>query len=116
MVARFCGLAPYVQLRKDAVAYVRAIRTETISMIGKGTEPVWWMRKAFETGNQAHLENVKVIAHDIARGTVAAYYLEANSVVSLPYHNPQSGTPSYKSVPTRVRSKARKNKKRVRIY
>jgi molybdopterin-dependent oxidoreductase alpha subunit len=43
------------------------------------------------------------IAHDIARGSVAAYYPEANVLMPLGYHDKESGTPSYKSVPVRVR-------------
>jgi len=42
------------------------------------------------------------IAHDIASGSVAAYYPEANDLVPLDYHDPRSGTPCYKSVPVRV--------------
>jgi anaerobic selenocysteine-containing dehydrogenase len=61
---------------------------------------------ALETGTPARLENFTVIAHDIARGSVAAYYPEANGLVPLAYHDPQSGTPSYKSVPVRVLVKA----------
>ena len=37
---------------------------------------------------------------NIARGSIAAYYPEANGLVPLTYHDPQSGTPSYKSVPS----------------
>jgi molybdopterin-dependent oxidoreductase alpha subunit len=43
-----------------------------------------------------------VAAYDIAPGSVAAYYPEANALVPLSYHDVQSGTPSYKSVPVRI--------------
>jgi anaerobic selenocysteine-containing dehydrogenase len=43
------------------------------------------------------------VAFDIARGAVAAYYPEANSLVSLDNFDPRSGTPSYKSVPVVLR-------------
>ncbi|WP_454813451.1 FdhF/YdeP family oxidoreductase [Labrys neptuniae] len=43
------------------------------------------------------------IAYDIARGSVAAYYPEANGLVPLDYKDEESGTPSYKSVPVRIR-------------
>jgi hypothetical protein len=42
----FVDQQPYAQLHKDAVADARAIRTETINMIGKGLEVVWSMRKS----------------------------------------------------------------------
>ncbi|KJC51121.1 CbbBc protein [Bradyrhizobium sp. LTSP885] len=44
------------------------------------------------------------IVYDIARGSVAAYYPEANGLVPLDYQDKASGTPSYKSVPVRIRS------------
>jgi molybdopterin-dependent oxidoreductase alpha subunit len=52
------------------------------------------------------LTGYTAIAHDIARGSVAAYYPEANCLVPLEYHDPESGTPSYKSVPVRIRRSA----------
>jgi molybdopterin-dependent oxidoreductase alpha subunit len=39
------------------------------------------------------------VAYDIARGSVAAYYPEANPLISLANFDARSGTPSYKSVP-----------------
>ncbi|QAY95588.1 CbbBc protein [Methylovirgula ligni] len=48
------------------------------------------------------LSGFTAIAHNIARGSIAAYYPEANGLVPLTYHDPQSGTPSYKSVPVRI--------------
>jgi molybdopterin-dependent oxidoreductase alpha subunit len=44
------------------------------------------------------LNGYTVIAHAIARGSLAAYYPEANCLVPLEDHDPHSGTPSYKSV------------------
>jgi molybdopterin-dependent oxidoreductase alpha subunit len=46
------------------------------------------------------------IAHDIARGSIGAYYPEANNLCPLTYQDPQSGTPSYKSLPVRLRKVA----------
>ncbi|MGO4331842.1 FdhF/YdeP family oxidoreductase [Cupriavidus sp. 2TAF22] len=48
------------------------------------------------------LENITAIAYGIARGSVAAYYPEANVLVPLDYIDKESGTPSYKSIPVRV--------------
>jgi molybdopterin-dependent oxidoreductase alpha subunit len=42
------------------------------------------------------------VEYDIARGSVAAYYPEANAVIPLDWSDPLSGTPSYKLVPIRV--------------
>ena len=61
---------------------------------------------ALATGERHRLEGFTVVAYDIARGSVAAYYPEANGIVPLSYHDPQSGTPSYKSVPVRIARRA----------
>ncbi|HVJ43423.1 MAG TPA: FdhF/YdeP family oxidoreductase [Dongiaceae bacterium] len=57
---------------------------------------------ALPTGRVLRLTGLTAIAHDIAPGSVAAYYPEANGLVPLDYHDPDSGTPSYKSVPVRI--------------
>ncbi|RAK60224.1 CbbBc protein [Phenylobacterium hankyongense] len=44
-----------------------------------------------------------VVAHDIARGSLAAYYPEANVLVSLADYDARSGTPSYKSIAVLLR-------------
>lgn len=54
-------------------------------------------------GRHLRLANITAIAYDIAPGSVAAYYPEANVLVPLDYIDEESGTPSYKSVPVRVR-------------
>jgi molybdopterin-dependent oxidoreductase alpha subunit len=48
------------------------------------------------------LDDVTAIAYDIARGSVAAYYPEANCLLPLGYQDRQSGTPSYKSIPVNI--------------
>jgi molybdopterin-dependent oxidoreductase alpha subunit len=53
-----------------------------------------------------HLRGFTAIAYDIARGSVAAYYPEANALVPLEYHDAASGTPSYKSIPVIIRAAA----------
>lgn len=44
------------------------------------------------------LEGYTLVAHAIARGSLAAYYPEANCLVPLDDHDRTSGTPSYKSI------------------
>jgi molybdopterin-dependent oxidoreductase alpha subunit len=48
------------------------------------------------------LEGYTVIAYAIARGSIAAYYPEANRLLPLSYHDLESGTPSYKSIPVTI--------------
>lgn len=48
------------------------------------------------------MEKVTAIVHDIAPGSIGAYYPEANVLVPLDYKDEEAGTPSYKSVPVRV--------------
>jgi anaerobic selenocysteine-containing dehydrogenase len=57
---------------------------------------------ALPSGNRLRLKGLTAVAYDIARGSVAAYYPEANALVPLNYHDQLSGTPSYKSVPVRI--------------
>jgi anaerobic selenocysteine-containing dehydrogenase len=57
---------------------------------------------ALPSGESRRLTGFTVIAHDIARGSVAAYYPEANPLFPLTHHDKQSGTPSYKSVPVKI--------------
>jgi molybdopterin-dependent oxidoreductase alpha subunit len=52
------------------------------------------------------IEGFVAVAYDIAPGSVAAYYPEANSLVALANYDGQSGTPSYKSVPVVLRKSA----------
>jgi len=54
-------------------------------------------------GRVMELRGLTAIEHPIAAGTVAAYYPEANVLVPLDYVDKESGTPSYKSVPVKVR-------------
>jgi molybdopterin-dependent oxidoreductase alpha subunit len=44
------------------------------------------------------LRNQTIARHAIARGSVAAYFPEANCLIPLADHDERSGTPSYKSV------------------
>ncbi|MCK0153112.1 FdhF/YdeP family oxidoreductase [Alcanivorax sp. S6407] len=57
-------------------------------------------------GKTLRYENLTAIEYKIARGTVAAYYPEANRLVPLDYKDQDSGTPSYKSVPVRISKSA----------
>jgi anaerobic selenocysteine-containing dehydrogenase len=43
------------------------------------------------------------VAHAIAKGSVAAYYPEANHLIALDNRDQRSGTPSFKSVPVTLR-------------
>ena len=54
------------------------------------------------SGRKLRLEKITAIAYNIARGSVGAYYPEANVLVPLDYFDKESGTPSYKSVPVQV--------------
>ncbi|WP_312241433.1 FdhF/YdeP family oxidoreductase [Pantoea sp.] len=45
------------------------------------------------------LDNLTIVIYDMAPGSVAAYYPEANVMVPLDSHDTQSGIPAYKSIP-----------------
>jgi anaerobic selenocysteine-containing dehydrogenase len=45
------------------------------------------------------MRNLTAVAYNIAQGSIAAYYPEANVLVALDHYDAKSGTPSYKSIP-----------------
>jgi molybdopterin-dependent oxidoreductase alpha subunit len=45
------------------------------------------------------MRNLTAVAYNIAQGSIAAYYPEANVLVALNHYDVKSGTPSYKSTP-----------------
>ncbi|APD11125.1 CbbBc protein [Pandoraea vervacti] len=58
--------------------------------------------ETISSGRALRLTGITVIEYNIAPGSVAAYYPEANVLVPLDYIDEDSGTPSYKSIPVRV--------------
>ncbi|MFT4181264.1 MAG: FdhF/YdeP family oxidoreductase [Rhizobium sp.] len=56
---------------------------------------------ALPSGTRRRL-TLTAISYDIAQGSVAAYYPEANCLIPIDYQDKQSGTPSYKSLPVRI--------------
>jgi molybdopterin-dependent oxidoreductase alpha subunit len=57
-------------------------------------------------GQEHRRIRLTAVAHDIAPGSIGAYYPEANNLCPLTYQDPQSGTPSYKSLLVRLRKVA----------
>jgi len=53
------------------------------------------------------LRGFTAVTFDISRGSLAAYYPEANCLVELSQFDARSGTPSYKSVPVYIRASAK---------
>ncbi|MBX9711107.1 MAG: FdhF/YdeP family oxidoreductase [Xanthobacteraceae bacterium] len=52
------------------------------------------------------MRKMTAVAYDIARGSVGAYYPEANVLIALDQYDKLSGTPSYKSTPVVIRPAA----------
>jgi molybdopterin-dependent oxidoreductase alpha subunit len=50
------------------------------------------------------MRNLTAVAYNIARGSIATYYPEANVLVALDHCDVKSGTPSYKSIPVLLRA------------
>ena len=76
-----------------------------LAALGLDHGDIVWVEPAASDAVRRELK-LTVIGYDIARGSAAAYYPEANCLVPLDYRDPQSGTPSYKSVPVRVQRAA----------
>ncbi|WP_295558744.1 FdhF/YdeP family oxidoreductase [uncultured Hyphomicrobium sp.] len=49
------------------------------------------------------LSGLTAVAFDIAAGSVATYYPEANCLIAIDHYDRRSGTPSYKSIPVAVK-------------
>lgn len=60
------------------------------------------METALPLAAPLQLRGMTAVEYDISRGSIATYYPEANCLVPLNYHDPASGTPSYKSIPVRI--------------
>jgi molybdopterin-dependent oxidoreductase alpha subunit len=56
------------------------------------------------TGAERTMRNLTAVAYNIAEGSVAAYYPEANVLVAIDHYDTKSGTPSYKSIPVVLRA------------
>ncbi|MEJ0085184.1 MAG: FdhF/YdeP family oxidoreductase [Pseudomonadota bacterium] len=54
-------------------------------------------------GRMLRMTGLTAVAHEIAAGSVATYYPEANVLLPLEHMDPQSGTPGYKCIPVSVR-------------
>jgi molybdopterin-dependent oxidoreductase alpha subunit len=52
------------------------------------------------------MRNLTAVAFNIAQGSIATYYPEANVLVALDHYDVKSGTPSYKSTPVLLRASA----------
>jgi anaerobic selenocysteine-containing dehydrogenase len=50
------------------------------------------------------MRKLTAVAFNIAQGSIAAYYPEANVLVALDHYDAKSGTPSYKSIPVLLRA------------
>jgi molybdopterin-dependent oxidoreductase alpha subunit len=64
-----------------------------------------WVEPSVPDGDRRRLK-LTAVRCDIARGSTAAYYPEANCLVPLDYKDQESGTPSYKSIPVRLQKAA----------
>ena len=53
-------------------------------------------------GMRRQLSGFIAVQYDLPRGSAAMYYPEGNRLVPLDSHDPQSGTPAYKSIPVRI--------------
>jgi molybdopterin-dependent oxidoreductase alpha subunit len=55
-----------------------------------------------DDGQDRRLRGFTLVAHDLPRGCLAAYYPEANPLLPLSERDQRSGTPAYKSMPVRM--------------
>jgi hypothetical protein len=53
------------------------------------------------------MRNLTAVAHNIAQGSIATYYPEANVLVALDQYDEKSGTPPYKSIQVLLRASSK---------
>jgi len=63
------------------------------------------IRSAGLHGITRELPDLKVTQHNLPRGTIGAYYPEANVLVAIDHHDELSKTPASKAVPVRIQVK-----------
>lgn len=56
--------------------------------------------------NARVVQGLTLVAHSMPDGCCASYFPETQPLIALEHHDPQSLTPSYKSIPVRVRRAA----------
>ena len=57
-----------------------------------------------DDGVERRIRGFAALPYDIPRGSIAAYYPEANPLLALAHHDEKSGTPAAKSIPVIVRA------------
>ncbi|WP_421359222.1 FdhF/YdeP family oxidoreductase [Agrobacterium rosae] len=56
----------------------------------------------FNDGKRRELGGLSVRTHNLPRGTIGAYYPEANTLISIDHHDELSKTPASKAIPVRI--------------
>ena len=66
------------------------------------------------TGPERRVSGYRIVSYPTPPGSAAAYYPEANVLLSLDHHGPHAQTPSAKSIPIRLApSTTRRRNERV---
>ncbi|SMO98346.1 FdhF/YdeP family oxidoreductase [Paracoccus laeviglucosivorans] len=60
------------------------------------------LESLYQDGFARQLNGLTVVPYDLPSGCIAAYYPEANALISACSHDLDSGTPAYKGVPVRI--------------
>jgi molybdopterin-dependent oxidoreductase alpha subunit len=60
------------------------------------------LRTAMDTGVERVAHGFRIVAYDIPRGCIGAYFPEANALIPLSHHDKQARTPAYKATPVRL--------------
>ncbi len=60
------------------------------------------IESAYDGETPRRLKGFTVVARELPKGSIAAYYPEVNPLVSLSSRDRRSGTPAYKSIPVRL--------------
>lgn len=75
------------------------IHAKDIAMLGRRAGDWVDVRSSWDDGVERRADGFMLVAYDIARGCVAAYYPETNALVPLDSVADGAGTPTSKSIP-----------------
>lgn len=62
------------------------------------------LKTDIDDGVERSLPDLRLVAYQLPRGTIAAYYPEANVLMPITHHDELSKTPASKSIPVRIES------------
>ena len=75
---------------------------DDIAALGFQADEFVDLATAMDEAVERVVHGLRIVAYDIPRGCLGAYYPEVNALVPLSHHDTRAGTPAYKAIPVRL--------------